>query len=49
MPDAEDDASNIQVADIFVDGGATGSLAGVPIYRGQPELRKIIILPVGTT
>src|ERR1700681_3334994 len=31
---ASDDASNIQSAEIFVDGGATGSPAGAPIYRG---------------
>jgi NAD(P)-dependent dehydrogenase (short-subunit alcohol dehydrogenase family) len=31
---ASDDASNIQGAEIFVDGGATGSPAGAPIYRG---------------
>ncbi|HVX74964.1 MAG TPA: SDR family oxidoreductase [Bradyrhizobium sp.] len=31
---ASDDASNIQAAEIFVDGGATGSPAGAPIYRG---------------
>src|SRR5256886_3872860 len=30
---ASDDASNIQGAEIFVDGGATGSPAGAPIYR----------------
>jgi hypothetical protein len=27
-------ASNIQGAEIFVDGGSTGSPAGAPIYRG---------------
>jgi len=31
---ASDDASNIQGAEIFVDGGTTGSPAGAPIYRG---------------
>jgi NAD(P)-dependent dehydrogenase (short-subunit alcohol dehydrogenase family) len=31
---ASDDASNVQGAEIFVDGGATGSPAGAPIYRG---------------
>jgi NAD(P)-dependent dehydrogenase (short-subunit alcohol dehydrogenase family) len=31
---ASDEASNIQGAEIFVDGGATGSPAGAPIYRG---------------
>src|SRR6266478_8690731 len=31
---ASDDASNIQAAEIFVDGGATGSPAGAPVYRG---------------
>jgi len=31
---ASDDASNVQAAEIFVDGGATGSPAGAPIYRG---------------
>jgi NAD(P)-dependent dehydrogenase (short-subunit alcohol dehydrogenase family) len=31
---ASDDASNIQGAEIFVDGGATGSPAGAPIFRG---------------
>jgi NAD(P)-dependent dehydrogenase (short-subunit alcohol dehydrogenase family) len=31
---ASDDASNIQGPEIFVDGGATGSPAGAPIYRG---------------
>nr|WP_218626120.1 SDR family oxidoreductase [Bradyrhizobium sp. dw_78] len=31
---ASDDASNIQSAEIFVDGGSTGSPAGAPIYRG---------------
>src|SRR5947208_14707079 len=30
---ASDDASNIQSAEIFVDGGSTGSPAGAPIYR----------------
>jgi NAD(P)-dependent dehydrogenase (short-subunit alcohol dehydrogenase family) len=30
---ASDDASNIQGAEIFVDGGTTGSPAGAPIYR----------------
>src|SRR5947207_12527812 len=31
---ASDDASNVQGAEIFVDGGATSSPAGAPIYRG---------------
>jgi NAD(P)-dependent dehydrogenase (short-subunit alcohol dehydrogenase family) len=31
---ASDDASNVQGAEIFVDGGAKGSPAGAPIYRG---------------
>jgi NAD(P)-dependent dehydrogenase (short-subunit alcohol dehydrogenase family) len=31
---ASDDASNIQGAEIFVDGGTTGAPAGAPIYRG---------------
>ena len=31
---ASDDAANVQGAEIFVDGGATGSPAGAPIYRG---------------
>src|SRR6266481_8050490 len=31
---ASDDASNVQAAEIFVDGGATSSPAGAPIYRG---------------
>src|ERR1700726_3432608 len=31
---ASADASNIQSAEIFVDGGATGYPAGAPIYRG---------------
>ena len=31
---ASDEASNIQAAEIFVDGGSTGSPAGAPIYRG---------------
>lgn len=31
---ASDDASNVQAAEIFVDGGTTGSPAGAPIYRG---------------
>jgi NAD(P)-dependent dehydrogenase (short-subunit alcohol dehydrogenase family) len=34
---ASDDASNIQGAEIFVDGGSTGSPAGAPIYRGEPK------------
>jgi NAD(P)-dependent dehydrogenase (short-subunit alcohol dehydrogenase family) len=29
-----DDASHVQAAEIFVDGGSTGSPAGAPIYRG---------------
>ena len=40
---ASDDASNIQGAEIFVDGGTTGSPAGAPIYRG---LNFIDIHPV---
>ena len=31
---ASDDASNIQGAEIFVDGGSTASPAGAPIFRG---------------
>src|SRR5260370_2700087 len=31
---ASDDAAHIQSAEIFVDGGATGSPAGAPIFRG---------------
>ena len=31
---ASDDASNVQGAEIFVDGGSSGSPAGAPIYRG---------------
>jgi NAD(P)-dependent dehydrogenase (short-subunit alcohol dehydrogenase family) len=31
---ASDDASNVQAAEIFVDGGSTGAPAGAPIYRG---------------
>jgi NAD(P)-dependent dehydrogenase (short-subunit alcohol dehydrogenase family) len=31
---ASDDASNINGAEVFVDGGATGAPAGAPIYRG---------------
>ena len=31
---ASDDASNVQGAEIFVDGGATASPAGAPIFRG---------------
>src|ERR1700686_164068 len=31
---ASDDSSNVQGAEIFVDGGATSSPAGAPIYRG---------------
>lgn len=31
---ASDDASNVQGAEIFVDGGTSGSPAGAPIYRG---------------
>src|SRR3982075_3990264 len=30
---ASDDASNVQAAEIFVDGGSTGAPAGAPIYR----------------
>jgi NAD(P)-dependent dehydrogenase (short-subunit alcohol dehydrogenase family) len=30
---ASDDAAHVQSAEIFVDGGATGSPAGAPIYR----------------
>jgi NAD(P)-dependent dehydrogenase (short-subunit alcohol dehydrogenase family) len=32
---ASDDSSNVQGAEIFVDGGATSSPAGAPIYRAQ--------------
>jgi NAD(P)-dependent dehydrogenase (short-subunit alcohol dehydrogenase family) len=31
---ASDEATNIQAAEIFVDGGVTGAPAGAPIYRG---------------
>jgi NAD(P)-dependent dehydrogenase (short-subunit alcohol dehydrogenase family) len=31
---ASDDAAHIHGAEIFVDGGATASPAGAPIYRG---------------
>jgi NAD(P)-dependent dehydrogenase (short-subunit alcohol dehydrogenase family) len=31
---ASDDASNVQGTEIFVDGGASSSPAGAPIYRG---------------
>lgn len=31
---ASDDASNVNGAELFVDGGATGAPAGAPIYRG---------------
>jgi NAD(P)-dependent dehydrogenase (short-subunit alcohol dehydrogenase family) len=31
---ASDDVSNINGAEIFVDGGVTGASAGAPIYRG---------------
>jgi hypothetical protein len=31
---ASDDVSNVEGAEIFVDGGATGSPAGGSIYRG---------------
>src|ERR1700688_4275959 len=31
---ASDDAAHVQGAEIFVDGGSTGSPAGAPIYRG---------------
>ncbi len=31
---ASDDSTHVQSAEIFVDGGATGSPAGAPIYRG---------------
>jgi NAD(P)-dependent dehydrogenase (short-subunit alcohol dehydrogenase family) len=31
---ASDDAAHVQSAEIFVDGGSTGSPAGAPIYRG---------------
>src|SRR3984893_9099666 len=31
---ASDDAAHVQSAEIFVDGGATGSPAGAPIFRG---------------
>jgi NAD(P)-dependent dehydrogenase (short-subunit alcohol dehydrogenase family) len=31
---ASDDSAHVQSAEIFVDGGSTGSPAGAPIYRG---------------
>jgi NAD(P)-dependent dehydrogenase (short-subunit alcohol dehydrogenase family) len=31
---ASDDAAHVQSVEIFVDGGATGSPAGAPIFRG---------------
>jgi NAD(P)-dependent dehydrogenase (short-subunit alcohol dehydrogenase family) len=31
---ASDDSAHVQSAEIFVDGGATGSPAGAPIFRG---------------
>lgn len=31
---ASDEATNIQAAEIFVDGGVTGAPSGAPIYRG---------------
>jgi NAD(P)-dependent dehydrogenase (short-subunit alcohol dehydrogenase family) len=31
---ASDEATNIQAAEIVVDGGATGAPSGAPIYRG---------------
>jgi NAD(P)-dependent dehydrogenase (short-subunit alcohol dehydrogenase family) len=31
---ASDDAAHVQSAEIFVDGGATGSPAGAPVFRG---------------
>ena len=31
---ASDEATNIQAAEIVVDGGLTGSPSGAPIYRG---------------
>ena len=31
---ASDDAAHVQGQEIFVDGGATSSPAGAPIYRG---------------
>ena len=30
---ASDEASNIQAAEIVIDGGATGAPSGAPIYR----------------
>jgi len=33
---ASDDASNIQGAELFVDGGATASPAGAPVFRAEP-------------
>jgi NAD(P)-dependent dehydrogenase (short-subunit alcohol dehydrogenase family) len=33
---ASDEAAHIQGQELFVDGGATSSPAGAPIYRGQP-------------
>jgi NAD(P)-dependent dehydrogenase (short-subunit alcohol dehydrogenase family) len=34
-----DDAAHVQSAEIFVDGGATGSPAGAPIYRARNALQ----------
>jgi NAD(P)-dependent dehydrogenase (short-subunit alcohol dehydrogenase family) len=31
---ASDDASHVQAQELFVDGGATASPSGAPIYRG---------------
>jgi NAD(P)-dependent dehydrogenase (short-subunit alcohol dehydrogenase family) len=31
---ASDDASHVQAQELFVDGGATASPLGAPIYRG---------------
>jgi len=33
---ASDEAAHIQGQELFVDGGATGSPAGAPIFRGEP-------------
>jgi hypothetical protein len=40
------DASNIQAAEIFVDGGATGSPSGAPICRGWTRVLAKIVNPV---
>jgi hypothetical protein len=43
---ASDDASNIQAAEIFVDGGATGPRADAPIYRGWTRVPAKLLKPV---